>query len=381
MTFTLKHFDNAIFSFNLENNFEGVECFIDEKSVVSENLKFLPLDLSLNYEIPSSEDFLKWLKHRTIPSNRAYVQNFLAKLGLSEKDTIGILSVSYGLSLNDCFWICPDYEKRSFSKINLYDNRFSTVLASIAFTGYGSYTKSSFRSSPEFTTNGMLAKCWRKIDEEIYLYKSGTEGFANSGLEPYSEYYASQIAQKLELNAISYDLHKWKSRLCSSCTLFTSKKYSFIPTGRLVKEGGLRSVFDFYETLGKEFSENLKDLFIFDALIFNQDRHMGNFGVLVNNYTNKIEKPAPIFDNGLSLFCYAMSDDLENVEKYKKTILPSLYPSFIDFAKEIMGEPQRKKLHKMLDFTFAKHSRYNLDPKRLKIIEKAVKEQAELLIK
>lgn len=36
----------------------------------------------------------------------------------------------------------------------------------------------------------MLAKSWRRIKNNILLYKSGTEGFANSGLEPYSEYYA-----------------------------------------------------------------------------------------------------------------------------------------------------------------------------------------------
>ena len=65
------------------------------------------------------------------------------------------------------------------------------MLALIAFTGYGPYIKSAFMSSPELTTNGMLAKCWRRIDGKIYLYKAETNGFANSGLEPYSEYYAS----------------------------------------------------------------------------------------------------------------------------------------------------------------------------------------------
>jgi len=75
-----------------------------------------------------------------------------------------------------------------FKDKNLYVNSFNTNIASIAFTGYGSYTRSTFRLSPEFTTNGMLAKSWRRIKGRILLYKSGTEGFANSGLELYSEY-------------------------------------------------------------------------------------------------------------------------------------------------------------------------------------------------
>ena len=94
--------------------------------------------------------------------------------------------------------------KDKFCDKNLYTNSFNTKIASIAFTGYGTYTKSSFRSSPEFTTNGMLAKSWRRIQGKTLLYKSGTEGFANSGLEPYSEYYASQIAETMGLNYVNY---------------------------------------------------------------------------------------------------------------------------------------------------------------------------------
>ena len=48
----------------------------------------------------------------------------------------------------------------------------------------------------------MLAKSWRRIKNNILLYKSGTEGFANSGLEPYSEYYASQIAKTMDLHYV-----------------------------------------------------------------------------------------------------------------------------------------------------------------------------------
>lgn len=54
----------------------------------------------------------------------------------------------------------------------------------------------------------MLAKSWRRRKNNILLYKSGTEGFANSGLEPYSEYYASQIAKTMDLHYVDYGLSK-----------------------------------------------------------------------------------------------------------------------------------------------------------------------------
>lgn len=60
------------------------------------------------------------------------------------------------------------------------------------------------------------------MKDKVMLYKSGTEGFANSGLEPYSEFYSSQVEKTMELNHIDYNLSKWKGKLCSTCELFTS---------------------------------------------------------------------------------------------------------------------------------------------------------------
>ena len=78
-------------------------------------------------------------------------------------------------------------------------------------------------SSPEFTTNGMLPKCWRRVSGKVYLYKGGTEGASNTGFEAYSEFYAAQVAQAMGINAIPYNLSKWKGRLCSTCELFAGK--------------------------------------------------------------------------------------------------------------------------------------------------------------
>ena len=81
----------------------------------------------------------KWLQKRTIPRNRAYVSNFLSRLGLNEKDTKGIIDICQGLSLNDSYWVVQENCKDLFKDKNLYHNSFNTNIASIAFTGYGSY--------------------------------------------------------------------------------------------------------------------------------------------------------------------------------------------------------------------------------------------------
>lgn len=369
MNYILKQYNVDLMKFSMDNTNNGLQV---EIYWTDENKKhLLPLDLDL-----TNESLIKWLKGRTIPRNRAYVSNFLSRLGLNEKDTKGIIDICQGLSLNDSYWVIQDNCKDTFEEKNLYENSFNTNIASIAFTGFGSFTRSTFRSSPEFTTNGMLAKSWRRLNGKILLYKSGTEGFANSGLEPYSEFYAGQIAEAMKLNNVSYGLAKWKGRLCSTCELFTDINTSFVPIGRLVKSGGMDTVLEVYKSLGSDFYNELVDMLVFDAIILNEDRHFGNFGVLIDNKTNKIVAPAPIFDNGLSLLCYGMKDDLTNVGAYVATRTPAAYQNFMEYIRPLITKRQKDKVRKLLDFAFDKSSRYKLPNNRLRKLEQLVQSRA-----
>lgn len=375
MIYELKHFDDIVLKFSAvdDSNEPNIEILWtnDDKTL-------LPLDLEL-----TNEGLYKWLKHRSIPSNRAFVRTFLSKCGLNLNRPLNIIKVSKGLSLNDCYWIVEEGFEGAFEEYNLYDNRLSRVLANIAFTGYGSSVRSSFASSPEFTTNGMLPKCWRRIEGKIYLFKGGTSGASNVGMEPYSEYYAYQIAKEMNINSIPYNLSKWKGELCSYCELFTSKEYSFVPVGRIVKTGGIKAVREFYESLGDKYIKAFNDMIVLDALICNTDRHYGNFGFLVDNKSNRIVAPAPLFDHGNSLFNYIGKDDLESYEKfsqYADTLLPQVYDDFLVEAKSVLTREHRDNLRKLLNFKFKKHSRYNLPNKRLKYIERKIQERAKLLL-
>ncbi len=375
MSYILKHFDTALMTFNLTSN--GIAGLSAEILDIDTRYRSrLPLDLE-----PTNRGVLKWLKRRIIPRNRAFVQSFLAKLGLNVNDTKGIIEICKGLSLNDCYWVVDETFRGSFEQYNLYDNRFNRVLSLIAYTGYGDTVQSDFASTPELTTGGILAKCWRRIGGKIILYKAGSTGAANAGNEPYSEFYASQIANTMGLNAVEYHLHQWKGQLCSTCELFTHKTRSYIPTGRIVTEGGWVAVLHDYKERGDRYYESLLDMLIFDAVICNEDRHFGNFGVIVDNDTNTIVDPAPIFDNGLSLFNYAMDDDLQDIETYAKTRLMATAQDFLTFAQEVITKEQKKKLRTLINFTFKRHSRYNLPAHRLKIIEEFIQKRVhELLV-
>ena len=372
-SYELRLYDTVLLTFELVSGELGYTANILN---ISNEQELFPLDLK-----PTSEGIMKWLGRRVIPKNRTFVEEILRSFGLSLGNTKGIIDVCKGLSLNDSYWIVPEGFYGKFADFNLYENRFSEILSLVAYTGV-TQSDAAFSTSPEFTTNGMLPKAWRFIDGEgIFLYKGGTSGFANTGKEPYCEFYASQVAAAMKLDAVHYDLENWKGILASKCKLFTDINTAFIPIGRIVKEGGISAVVKHYDGLGSQFSDAVRDMLIFDALIYNEDRHFGNFGLLRDSRTGKITAPAPIFDNGISLFSLAMADDYKNLDEYAKT-RATVYTgtTFERICQSIITARQTEMLRKMLNFSFTKHPKMNLPDEHLKAIEKHLRKRASQLI-
>lgn len=377
MNYILKHFDRPLIKFHVTEDSSEPEITI---LWIDEAYRYLlPLDMGE----PTEKHISRWLQRRTIPKNRAFVRTFLAKCGISANRPMSIISVSKGLSLNDSYWVVADGFEGTFDQYNLYENRFSQILAWIAFTGYGSSIRSSLASSPEFTTNGMLPKCWRRISGKIILFKGGTSGASNTGREPFSEFYASQIAEAMGIDAVSYGLSKWKGILCSTCELFTGKETAYVPIGRIITRGGMKAVADYYHSLGPDFIKALRDMFVFDAVICNTDRHFGNFGLLVDSLSNQVIAPAPLFDHGNSLFNFAGEDFMkseETLENYIRTLQPCVYDDFIATAASFMSDDNREQLRHLLTFKFKRHSRYNLPNHDLSLIERQIRKRAGLLL-
>lgn len=372
--YSLRLYDEDLITFSLEEKgLEGLQANILYSD--TQKVKLFPLDLEL-----TDEGIVKWLEKRVIPKNRQFVDEILKTLGLSVNNTKGIIDVCMGLSLNDSYWVVSADFKGEFADYNLYENRFSEALSLVAYTGVGG-SNEAFSTSPELTTNGMLRKAWRFVDNDgIYLYKGGTEGAANTGNEPYSEYYACQIAEAMGLPCVKYDLENWKGILASKCKLFTNIDTAFVPVGRILKKCTLKECLEYYASLGTDFYEQLCSMLVFDSVIYNEDRHFGNFGVLRDNHTGQIISPAPIFDNGLSLFNFAMPDDFKNLEEYAKTRSNPYRISYEEICKEVMGAKQKSQLRRLIGFKFKRHPSLNLPEERLAAIEKQVNERVRELL-
>ncbi|MGN0875936.1 MAG: hypothetical protein ACI4TC_01540 [Kiritimatiellia bacterium] len=326
--------------------FDWVEPFgVKNVELNRSALQFLPIDVRRVAEKGDARALTRkledWLMKRVAPMSRAFVRQLLEGLGFDSRDPRHLRKViefCRGLSLNDVHWVVEDSFNGCWADFNLYDNPFPESVAGLAFAGQGRVDVNHASTSPEMTTNGNLAKCWRRETKGIFLYKAG---HAMTGTEPYSEYYAAQLASALNLPHVDYRLGLYKKQVCSICPLFTSDRFGFLPAGRLM---------DREEAIA---DPRFADIFFFDALILNPDRHLGNFGFLVDNETNEIAGVAPIFDNGHGLFSQAP------IESFLKTKGPCLYDSWLGFPGGLT-DSMRARLEGLSGFAYRRDKYYNL---------------------
>lgn len=376
--YILKQYDDNLVYFSMRvDKLNGLEITL--RNICEDKVSIFPMDLEL-----TNEGLQRWLQKRVIPKSRAFVHEILKSLNLSANDLKGIIDICKGLSLNDCYWVVPTDFNGTFSEFNLYENKFDKVLSLIAYTGVVN-ASTHFTSSPELTTNGNLPKGWRVLsDGKRYLFKGGSNGAVNTGMEPYSEFYAYQIANAMGLNAVPYQLGMWKGMLSSYSELFTDINTSYVPIGRVVQNGGLQAVLEYYRKLGNMYYDELCSMLVFDAVIYNDDRHFGNFGLMRDNHTGEILRPAPVFDNGYSLFNFAMEDDFKDLKSYASTRVSATGARHDDIAQIVMGQKQREQLRKLINFEFEPHkpnkAKVKFSAKRRKQLERFIQYRVRELL-
>ena len=384
MRYLLKNKNKVVLSFEiieLEENFEGISNkFLKIKNIEIFEPQLLPHNLELDNVEISLE---KWITKRKVPKNREFVHKILATLGKLDnpKNFMAYIDISLGLSLNDSFWIIPAEADYKWEDYNLYNNAFDETLALVAFTGYSTRVK-GLTTSPEFTTNGMLKKCWHRNENgDIELIKGQTEfNGLIVGREALAEYYSSQIAEILGFNHIKYEIKMFHNQLVNYCSLFTSENIGYLPIAYCIKEKiDYDNNSQLFPAIIKIYGkEAFQDLLLFDAIICNTDRHLGNFGMLINNDTNQIVSPAPIFDNGASIFNYLRDND--KIDELLEERLSWFQLNFEEQAKYAGQRRHIQSLSKLSNFKFIRHSTYNLEENLLQKIEKFIQVRSQKII-
>ena len=292
-----------------------------------------------------------------------------------------LISFTGGFSLIDDFWMKrTDDKAKNWDDCNLFSNDISGQISELAFSGEGTFNITEFTRSPEFTTDGHVSKAWRKKDGIVYLFKAGLPWKGYYASEQYSEYYAAQVAESLDLNYVKYDLDMWMGQVCSVCELFTSENISYISARSIHLD-----INNYIQSLERDSSQyqQLADTLLFDALTANI-RHLGNFGFVQDNTTMEITGLAPIFDNGMALLGELANSDLANPvcksvyfmlgERMYATVKPEV-------IRSLLTQRQRNLAGEMTGFKFRRHSEFNLSEERLELLEAIIHSRAEYLSK
>lgn len=142
---------------------------------------------------------------------------------------------------------------------------------------------------------------------------------------------------------------------------------------------------DYYKELGDSFYQELVSMPVFDAVILNEDRHFGNFGLMRNNHTGEILRPAPIFDNGRSLLCYGLKQDFETPDRFEEYVHSRTNPyghdnQFMDLARRVIGPIQRQQLRHLIDFELEESDVTNLPSWRTRRLEELIRTRIRKLM-
>ena len=177
--------------------------------------------------------------------------------------------------------------------------------------------------------DGTTLKFGVTIADKDYIVKLGT-----ADLSVYSEHIASSIIRyKLHIPCHKTELGTYKGNpVCvlqdfttptAALHTFKDTKQSSEDTDLADKEYTYQDVLYLIdkhlkldEQTKKKAKEQFWDMYIADAILGNRDRHWGNWGFLTNG---KTYTPAPLFDNGASLFpgvLSVISEFQDNTARY-----------------------------------------------------------------
>ena len=317
-----------------------------------------------------------WIKRRQAFRYNENIRKLMETCGCASP--VNFIKITHCASLNDTFWIKEESENITFKNISLYRNNFNEVISKSAFEGtneIGVLDKNKL--IPDFTTDGSFKKCWEKENDGIYLYKRGSEGARNAGLEPFGEVMASELAQILCKSATAYELSQLYGIQASKCKLFTSEDVGYIQMSKFEKMSNVDDLLSFFYKIGAE--DEFRRMIVLDSITFNVDRHFGNFGVLINNDTHQILGMAPVFDLNLSLLPYLEQEDFINQNKISD-YRPRIGNDFTSIGQNLLTPGIRNDLINLTGFNFSFNGNDKFPKWRIKCLEEIIGKQIDSIL-
>ena len=274
------------------------------------NKPFMPYDMYLeegndfDTQLNNLANFYHWCASRVLSLDRTYAKEIMNALGVSQSVTDrdrAQISLSYHcVSLNDVYWVRTAGEAVTFEELNLYDSPLNEALIPLPLKGKHR-TVTNRELAPDLSTKGCFPKAWIRIGTEFRLLKDGGEEYVRR------ELLASKICQCFDIPQVPYEEYFYDGEVVTQSGIVTSKRYSMIS----------QMAFDVYATNHDldAIEECIRldpivyyGMNILDYLVGNTDRHPENWGLLVDNKTNRPVSLYPLMDFNMSFQTYDKLD-------------------------------------------------------------------------
>lgn len=255
----------------------------DNDTMQIENENLLPL----YFKQHSSLD--RWLQKRAIDSHRTNSRLLKKALRLTQKDDVSVALKFNAATITDTYWVKDAGSDLKYEDVKFKENYFDTL----ALRGDLNAFNQDASRTPELTNTGSFEKCWKLIDGEWWMYKSGTENAY------FSELFVCEFSKKMGFATAEYELD---GKYIRTKDFTENSKYNHEPISSLVGDDEDYSLnFDVLYGLRPGLAADYLKLIYTDTICYNVDRHTENYGLLRNPDTGEIISLSPNYDNNIAL--------------------------------------------------------------------------------
>lgn len=251
--------------------------------------------------------FYHWCASRILTPDRQNAKAMLNSVGMTQSVTDrdrARNALQYRcFSMKDVFWIREKGERISFADVNLFQNNLETSCVDIALSG-NQYAIPCMDLARDLSTDGCCAKAWRYDGKHFELIKGGNDDAVKR------ELLASRICRCFDVDQVFYEANVIDGKRVTVSKGFTSLQYGLADMREVFRwmSGDEEKVKAFILDLD---TRNYFMMNIVDYLVGNTDRHLGNWGVLVDNSTNRPLRLHDLMDFNQAFHAY---DTLEGAE-------------------------------------------------------------------
>ena len=271
----------------------------------------MPYDLVLDEGAEDFDDlvnnmlnFRHWLASRLLAPYRRYEKEILNSLGLSQStgdlERSEIALGCHALTLTDVFWVRTAGEHVTFNDVNLFDNGLDNDFVPVSLRG-ASMLAEGTSYQRDLTTAGQCPKAWVRDGDTFFLYKDGDQRDVDA------ELIASMVSQCFDVSQVAYTEGAYDGSKVSVSQIMTSRSRSLVTREAFEIYAANHEIDPMEYILGLD-PHAFHMMNIIDYLVGNTDRHWENWGLYIDNETNRPISLHPLMDFNQSFREY---DDLD----------------------------------------------------------------------